>query len=142
MSEKILNDFKSKLNKATNLADLSIVEKEFFGDQGYIKQALSELKNLSAEQKRVKGPQIQSLKTEVLSLIELKKSQLTKVGDTENLKNDSENLSPFNTKIGHLHPLTETVKMMNGFFASMGYSVMDGPEIESDEYCFQRLKTE
>ena len=42
-------------------------------------------------------------------------------------------------KIGHLHPISQTIREMNNLFLSLGFSVMDGPEIEEDEFCFQRL---
>jgi len=63
---------------------------------------------------------------------ELKKSENVSEKEAEKLGFDI-------PKIGHLHPLTQTIRMMNKLFLEMGYSIVDGPEIETDEFCFQRL---
>jgi len=57
----------------------------------------------------------------------------------EKMKAEREELNYRLPKIGHLHPITRTIRKMNELFESMGFSIMDGPEIEKDEYCFQRL---
>jgi phenylalanyl-tRNA synthetase alpha chain len=59
--------------------------------------------------------------------------------EEKTLKDDQELLEFNPPKIGHLHPITETINKMNKIFLSMGYSIIDGPEIEEDEYCFKRL---
>lgn len=41
-------------------------------------------------------------------------------------------------KIGHIHPLTQTINEMNSILQRIGYSIMDGPEIETAEYNFER----
>ena len=42
-------------------------------------------------------------------------------------------------KRGSLHPFNKIVSEIEDLFVSMGYDVLDGPELETDEYCFQRL---
>lgn len=65
----------------------------------------------------------------------------------ENLPLETEKISPSPKtrksyqlqKYGHLHPITVTENQINNLFRSLGFSICDGPEIETDEYCFERL---
>ena len=44
-----------------------------------------------------------------------------------------------NFRLGRLHPLTQVLNEINSIFVSMGYSIVEGPEIETDYYNFEAL---
>ena len=82
---------------------------------------------------------MQELYKEALSVFQEKEDSLKGDEFKEKLESQAEQLNYDIPKIGHLHPITKTIREMNQLFVSMGFSIMDGPEIEQDEYCFQRL---
>lgn len=112
---------------------------KFLGKKGAIRGLFSELKDLSGEEKRKLGQEINRFADDCENRVaELKKSFSESI-EKDSLKGDAEELNINPPKVGHLHPITATINEMNKIFLSMGYSIVDGPEIETDEFCFQRL---
>ena len=140
MSKKIIQQLKNELKKVKSVDDLAILWRKYLGKkEGVIKSAMKELGMLSTAEKKVKGPAIQEIAQKAKDLLNNKEEEL-KAGKLEKEVGTQAEKLDFNIpKIGHLHPFTNTIRQMNKLFISMGYSIMDGPEIETDEYCFQRL---
>jgi phenylalanyl-tRNA synthetase alpha chain len=138
-SSEILNQLKKELNNIDSLKELTDTKNKYFGNKGSIKLLFKKIGQLPEKQRKTTGFLIHNLQKKTLSLIEEKELKIEKEHLQENLKNESEDLGCETPKIGHLHPLTITIREMNDFFINMGYSIMDGPEIEKDEYCFRRL---
>jgi len=139
MDLNIIKQLKKDLDTVTTIDMLRYFWRKYMGKQGSIKLMLKELSGMSMEAKKENGPKLQALQAEAQQLFDAKEEQL-KIGNLEqNLKDQAETLDFHIPKIGHLHPFTNTIREMNQVFLDMGYSIMDGPEIETDEYCFQRL---
>jgi len=100
---------------------------------------LKKISKMNQEEKSAKGTIIQEIYNEATALFKEKEDFLRQSQGDENLKQQAENLGYAIPKVGHLHPITQTIRMLNKIFMDMGYSIMDGPEIEVDEFCFQRL---
>lgn len=124
----------NELKKAKDLKELDEIYRKYLGKRGEITQILRSLKDLPKEKRARVGKEANLLKNFLEKEIVLRKNK-----SEPDFKNQAENLDYKIPKIGHLHPLTRTVREMNNLFISMGYSIMDGPEIEEDEYCFKRL---
>ncbi|MDD4900968.1 MAG: phenylalanine--tRNA ligase subunit alpha [Patescibacteria group bacterium] len=137
--KNLLAELKNKLNQAQSLRDIAALWRQYLGDKGVIKLGLKEIKNLTAEEKRTQAPTLQKLFQEANETFKAKESELKNSLAGQSLKTEAEALAFTTPKIGHLHPLTKTIREINQLFISLGYSIMDGPEIEEDEYCFQRL---
>jgi len=135
----VFNQFSIELDKSKSLDDLENLWRKFFGNKGIIKLLLKDTASLPLEEKRKELPKIQKLYKEAMDSFEEKKQRLVQLESKERLEIEKEELSNQIPKIGHLHPITRTIRAMNDFFIKMGYSIMDGPEIEQDEYCFKRL---
>jgi len=112
---------------------------KYLGKSGVIKLALKELGQLSDSEKKTKGPKLQKALVEAKSIFEIKEKELAGGQSEAELKKQAEHIGFSLPKVGHLHPITQTIREMNKMFLSMGYSIVNGPEIETDEYCFQRL---
>lgn len=112
---------------------------KYLGKKGAIRSLFSELKNLTDDEKRKLGQEINRFANECESRVAELEKGFIEDSRKSSLKDDIEELEINPPKIGHLHPITETINEMNKIFLSMGYSIVDGPEIETDEFCFQRL---
>lgn len=135
----LIDSLKKDLLSAKLTGDTKKIWREYFGDSGSIKLALKEIKNLAVAEKKIKAPLLKQLYEEALGLFKGKENLLK--GDKLKLELESgaEELNYNSPKIGHLHPITRTIREINQLFMGLGFSLMDGPEIEEDEYCFQRL---
>lgn len=139
MNQNIIKNLKSELNKVTSEDKRKELWRKYMGKEGFIKKALGQLGKIAPEKRKVEAMRIQKIQTETIELFNKKEIELKKSDTEKNLKNDVEQLGFSIPKIGHLHPLTHTIRMMNQFFIEMGYSIMEGPEIETDEFCLKRL---
>lgn len=134
-----LSEAQAAAGAVTNAAELKALKDKYFGDAGIVKRLLAELKSLSEADKKERGPKIQEFKRQLEAICESVEVRLRVAASETALRADAETLSATASKIGHVHPISQTIRDMNAFFARMGFSVYDGPEIETDEYNFQRL---
>ena len=139
MSQDIIRQLKNELEKIESLEDLKDLWRQYLGKKGKLKLLVKELSGMSDEEKKEKGPLIQKARETARELFDAKEKELGENKLSGEMKSQAEELDFAVPKIGHFHPLTKTIREMNNFFIGMGYSIMDGPEIETDEYCFQRM---
>ena len=136
---EILEELKNDLSRTQNEAEVRALEKKYLGPQGIIKEQLKHLKSLSPEDRQIKGPALQQQLKDAQRLLAEKMSAQSNDKVEQELIKDAESLGLSVPKIGHLHPLSLAVRMMNELFVRMGFSVYDGPEIETDAFNFERL---
>jgi len=136
---EILDKLKKELTNINLSEELKRHWRTYLGKNGFVTLLLKDVKNFPEEEKKERGVFVQKLKDEISILFEEKEKQLGSVKLKGDLKSQAEDLDYKLPKIGHLHPISRTIREMNNLFISMGFSIMDGPEIEKDEYCFQRL---
>jgi phenylalanyl-tRNA synthetase alpha chain len=137
--KKILQELEKKISQVVSVQELNQVKKEYLGKKGVVRGLFNNIKQLSSEEKRKLSPPIQKIQKKVSYLIDEKEEEIKKEKIDLELKEQEEKLIKKTPKIGHLHPITQTIRMLNSVFEDMGYSIMDGPELETDEYCFRRL---
>lgn len=139
MENIIVDEINEKLKEILSIKDLEPLYSEYLGDKGRMRQEMKSIKNLPLSQRKEKGMALNNLSNEIKVLFEDKKNYLDNKIYEKRLKDEAEQLDFLAPKIGHLHPLTRTIRRINNIFTNMGYSVIEGPEIETDEYCLQRL---
>ncbi len=132
--ENLLKQFETKKEAAKTIADAEAIRLEFMGKKGYINELMAEFRNVAPENKKEMGMLINSLKTSIETglgeLIQAKKDE-----ELENqLKNDKriDYTLPVNQTIGALHPRTILQKQIIDAFVSMGFTIEDGNEIETE----------
>jgi len=143
MSETNLKLIENELGKdiaaVKTVADLDQVFYKYLGNRGQIKQLFKEMKDLPEDKRKEIGVNINGLQKKIIDLIDSKKKELLTGHLAKTMEAEAETLSFDLPKIGHLHPITQTIRMLNKVFTEMGYSIVDGPEIETNEYNFTRL---
>jgi len=139
MEINLVKKLKTELETIESLSQLSSLERSYLGNKGSVKQMLKEIGKFPPEQRKARAITIQKIAKEVQDLLALKKKTLTASQSEDILKNQAETLDLQPPKIGHLHPITQTIRELNKFFTEMGYSIMEDLELETDEFCFQRL---
>ena len=135
----MLSEIKKDLAAAKNLEEIKDLWRKYLGRKGAIKLMFKDLGKLSPEEKKAKAKEIQEIQQAAEKMFKEAQQNIGKKENQKQIEAEAENLEFSLPKIGHLHPLSQTVREMNQIFMDMGYSIMDGPEIETDEFNFERL---
>lgn len=143
--EKQVNEIKlnalDEIEKASNLRELEDVRVKYLGKKGKLTAILKTMGSLAPEDRPKLGSVVNQAKTELESKITDKEEILQKEELNRKLESERIDVSLPSSKIirGSKHPLTRVVEEIEDLFVSMGYDVVSGPELETDEYCFERL---
>ncbi|MDD5589596.1 MAG: phenylalanine--tRNA ligase subunit alpha [Candidatus Portnoybacteria bacterium] len=136
--EHIELEAKKEIGSAKNSQELEALRIKYLGRKGRMAELLLQIKDLSNEERAQRGKQINQLKRELEELFEKKKNEIK---NSESNKNEKIDVTapgralPF----GHLHPRTLILRQVEKIFQSLGFSVVDSSEMETDYYNFQAL---
>lgn len=135
---KQIKDIKKNLvEDLVNSSDLDEVYLKYFSKKnGLITSLIKELPGLTPEKRKEMGPEINSFAKEYKEKIN--KARENKA--TSSTKSDIDLTIPEQPlESGYLHPTTQVIRKINEFFKYNGYSIYEGPEIETKEYNFRKL---
>ena len=139
--EEIKISLVSDLEKVTDLKELNDLKVEYLGKKGKITELNQMIKDVPNEEKKEFGQRVNELRTMFNDIYEEKKQAFEAAILNEKLAKEAVDISLPSRKIkrGSKHPMTRITEEFEDLFVSMGYTVYEGPEIESDENCFQKL---
>lgn len=137
--EEILNHVKAKLAEIKTKLDCQNLRVEILGKSGKITELFKHLKEVPAEQKGEVGKLLNSAKQTAEGIISEKESALAESELQEKLMKEKIDvtLDLGAEEIGALHPVTLDFMRMCDILTGMGFSQIDGPEIELDKYNFE-----
>lgn len=127
--------------KIQNLKDLENLRVSLFGKNGTLTNSMKDISNLSIEEKKDLGAKLNSLKNLVQeALVEKREYLIAKEIEEKLLIEKLDITQPIrNKKIGKIHPITQVTQEVVNIFASLGFSMASGPEIEDDYHNFTAL---
>ena len=139
--ENIKNDVLKEIENINDTKTLYDVRVKYLGKKGIISELLANLGKLSIEEKKKQGPIINSLKQEVTKIFDDKNKEIELNILNEKLKNEKIDISLPSTKITNGAPniIEKLIEEVEELLMSMGYDVVDGPEIEEDKFNFEML---
>jgi phenylalanyl-tRNA synthetase alpha chain len=138
MKNKILSiNQEINLFSPSNQEDIEIFRIKMLGKKGLITSLFSDFRDVSAEEKKEVGQQINTLKNRVLEIIDSSKQNFK----TLNPKSNSIDLSIQHEQfdIGSRHPISLIKNELFTIFQKLGFSLSEGPEIEDDWHVFSAL---
>ena len=144
MKERVENlklEVAKKLEATTNLKEVNDLKVEYLGKKGPVQELTSHMKELSSEEKREFGMLLNSLKQELTSTIDAKIKYYEEEALNQKLASEKIDVTlPATTiPVGAPNILEKIIEEVEEVFMSMGYDVVDGPEIEEDKYNFELL---
>jgi phenylalanyl-tRNA synthetase alpha chain len=141
--DAILADATRVLGAVKTLPDLEQAKARYLGKSGSLTEQLKALAALTQDEKKAAGALINRTKGEVESLVSQARTRIALAELEAKLSAESIDVTlPGRTAgIGGLHPVSKALERIEALFSSMGFSVADGPEIETDYHCFTALNT-
>ncbi len=129
------------INSCNDEVSLNNIKSKYLGKKSEFTDIMNNMKNLDNEEKKNVGKESNVFRTEVTKEIENKSNEIKEKALNEKLNKDKIDLTlpSKKRKTGSLHPITLVINELSDLFLSMGYDICDGPEIETDKYCFEML---
>jgi len=140
--EDIVSQAQAAISDTKSVADLEQAKARFLGKAGSLTELLKGLGKLSAEERPRAGAAINQAKQRVEALIQSRRDAILSAELDQKLAGESIDvtLPGRRQSPGGLHPIARVQERVERLFATMGFSVADGPEIENDFYNFTALR--
>ncbi len=141
--ETLRSELSAAIAAAENEAALDAVRVAALGKKGSVSALLATLGSMAPEDRKSAGPAINGLKNDIAGLIDARSTDLKGAALEARLKAETVDvtlpLKPAPTAKGRVHPISQTIDEITAIFSDMGFSIAEGPDIETDYYNFTAL---
>ena len=139
--EELRNKYILAIADAADEATLEDVRLSAVGKKGEVSLKMRELGKMTSEERQVAGPALNDLKDEINSALAARKASITDAALDERLRTEwlDVSLPSRQREQGSIHPVSQVTEEVAAIFADMGFSVAEGPRIDSDWYNFDAL---
>ena len=141
--EKLKEEYKIKINKAQNSKEVELIRSEIFSKNGFINLEFKKLAALSSDNRKKAASEINSAKEELSKIFIDKADSLNESEIDEQIKKEKDDvtLPEKDFKIGRIHPVSQVIDEISSIFSEIGFSLEEGPDVESEYYNFSALNT-
>lgn len=144
MKDKLLElgeEARMALAEAESLDELNAIRVRFLGKKGELTQILRGMGSLSAEERPLIGQAANEVRAAIEEELTVRTAALKELVKQQKLKGEGIDITLPGTPVlrGGKHPLTLVLEEIQDIFLGLGYSIADGPEIETDYYNFEAL---
>ena len=129
----------SDIQAVSSLSALEEFRLKYLGRKGLLAELTGTIPALSKEERASFGQQVNSLKNRLFSLVEEKQKSLSSVKADSSFCHVDMGMPGIAQDLGQLHPLTRITDEICGIFSRMGFSILEGPEIETEYNNFTGL---
>ncbi|MFL2917904.1 MAG: phenylalanine--tRNA ligase subunit alpha [Thalassobaculaceae bacterium] len=131
----------ASIHSASTLDELEDIRITALGKKGTITGLMKSLGSLDPDKRKEAGQLLNAIKEEVASAIDVRKVTMEDAALETQLHRDRVDVTlPVRPESnGSIHPITQTIDELTAIFCEMGFTVADGPHIESDYYNFSAL---
>ncbi len=142
--ENIRQQALAALENAASPAALEELRVKFLGKKGELTAVLKMMGKLSAEERPIMGAMANTVRAEIEAKLEEAKASIGAKVLEAKLKNEAIDVTipGKEIEVGHQHPMNQVLQEIKDIFVGMGYTVVDGPEVEYADYNFTRLNIE
>ena len=139
--ESLVSRALSEISESLSLDALLDVERAFVGKKGELTLKKKSLGGLEADERRAAGQALNEALEQVSSAVDKRRVALAAVAETAQLQSERLDLTESLSAIerGHLHLVTQARDRLEDVFVGMGFTVAEGPEVESAWYNFEAL---
>ena len=139
--DQTLREAQERILACKDANALKDVEREYVGKKGVVAAMLASIPSLAPEERKAQGQKANALKQAITQAVAERQAQLeaAKLDEARRADDFDPTLPPPRAERGSLHPITQVTRELEDLFVSMGYEVLDGPEVELDHYNFEAL---
>lgn len=132
-----------EIGKSTSLKELDAIRVKFLGKKGELTAILKQMGGLSADERPVVGQLANEIRAEIETALSDKLSSLKAAETAQKLAAETVDVTMpgKRTAYGKRHPLKLIIDELSEIFSGMGYTVVDGPEVDTTHYVFDMLNT-
>lgn len=138
---QLLQEAKERIALVSTQAELGDVRAFYLGKKSPLQDYMKQMASLTPEERKTLGAQINAFKSELEDLVNQKRQALLDMEIEARLKKETVDvtLPGYVFPVGTMHPLKQMIRRVEDIFMSMGYSIKEGPEIETDRFNFEML---
>ena len=142
--EQIKQNALASLDTADSISALEDLRIKLLGKKGELTAVLKQMGKLSAEERPVMGQLANSVRAEIETKLEQRKTELSAAALEAKLASETIDVTIPGDQVamGHQHPMNQVLQQVKEIFVGLGYQVVDGPEVEYASYNFTRLNIE
>jgi phenylalanyl-tRNA synthetase alpha chain len=137
------NQTLATIDSAADEAALENVRVAVLGKKGSISALLATLGKMSPEERKIEGAKINALKDKVVEALGRRKIVLKEAALAARLVGETLDVTlptrPTGLETGRIHPISQVMDELTAIFSDMGFSIAEGPDIESDDFNFTKL---
>ena len=139
--EEIRNSAKETIEKIVDLEELQELKVKLLGKKSELSGLLKGLGSVDPEERPKVGAWVNEARKEIEEKISEAEKFFKEKAMAAKLEKEKIDITAPSTKTirGSKHPINRVIEEIQDIFVSMGYDVVDGPELETDEFCFERL---
>ena len=141
---KIRSEALAAFGQAQSAAELDSLRVQYLGKKGALTAVLKQMGKLSAEERPAMGQLANEVRSALEAAIEAASGKLEAQALEQRLKDEAVDVTipGREVKLGHKHPMYLALDEIKDIFIGMGFTVLDGPEVELAEYNFDKLNAE
>lgn len=128
-------EVQTQLQQTNHFDQVEQIRIDYLGRKGLLNAVSQQMSELNSDQKKEVGQALNQAKQTITSLIDQRQNELSQSAKTN--QHHDPTLPGIRPQLGHLHPTTELMRQVNSYFRYHGYSVYEGPEIETDRNTFE-----
>ena len=139
--ENNLDHWVRTIYASTSMKELENAKVNILGKSGVLTSAFKFMSSVDNEQKKIYGEKLNIAKNKLEEAVRIQRKKLEDFFIAEKLKNESVDvtLPVCDSETGSLHIITQAVRKLRKYYQSRGFSVLDGPEVETDFHNFDAL---
>lgn len=141
LSQQEIDEAREESKKITDKASLEAFKGRFLGKKSHLTSFYSQMRNVLPEQKKAFGEKLTALKGQLSAFFEEKEKELKELELKKRLEKEKVDITlpGFDETLGSKHPFYAIVDDITDFFVGLGFTVADGPEVESDRNNFELM---
>ena len=141
--DKIKKNFVDKLNKIKTKEDLQNLKSEFLGKNGFVTNEFKKMSQFNLDQKKEFSIQLNEIKNSINDNLLNKLKEIEKDEINKKLSDEKIDITlPIRSQQeGKIHPVSQVIDEISSIFSEIGYSVAEGPDVETEHNNFTALNT-
>ena len=138
-----LRELIQKISQAKDKLELQNIKSQFLGKNSQINQEFKKLGSLSEEEKKIKASSLNNEKQKITEAINNRFKELEKLEISKKLQKDKVDVTlPARERPnGKIHPVSQVIDEISSIFSEIGFSVAEGPDVETEYNNFTALNT-